>query len=155
MSCPASPAPITSTVFSARSPGPSRASSTAIDETDTGRRPIVVRSRTFRPTRIAVWNSRDSAGLCVSACVAAVKAPRTCPRISVSPTTIESMPAATRNRCRAASSPLTAVNGTPSIGISPLSSLSSATIGRGSSTARASVTYTSVRLHVESTAAPA
>ena len=77
VSCPASPAPITSTVFSARSPGPSRASSTAIDETDTGRRPIVVCSRTLRPTRIAVWNSRESAGVCVSACVAAVNAPRT------------------------------------------------------------------------------
>ena len=155
VSLPASPAPTTRTVRPERSPSVLRASATAVELTETACRPISVCVRALRPTRIAVWNRREIAGVCVPAAVAAVNAPRTCPRISDSPTTIDSTPAATRNRCRAASRPVSAKNGAPSMATSPLSSLSSATMGRASPTPRALAMYTSVRLHVEMTAAPA
>ncbi len=70
---------------------------------ETAYRPMCVSLRALRPTRTAVWKSRERTGLCVPAVVAAVKALRTCPRISDSPSTIDSMLEATRKRWRAAS----------------------------------------------------
>ena len=67
--------------------------------------PISVSLRARRPTRMALWNRRASTGLPLPAAVAAENASRTWPRISDSPTTSDSMPAATRNRCRTASVP--------------------------------------------------
>jgi hypothetical protein len=52
-----------------------------------------------RPTLIALANRAESTGPTVRSSLAAWKASRTWPRIWASPTTIESTPAATANRC--------------------------------------------------------
>ena len=69
------------------------------------RRPSRGRFRCARACRRAndEWNRRLSTGPTVCASLAAVCASFTWPRICGSPTTSESRPAATRNRCRAAS----------------------------------------------------
>ena len=54
-----------------------RASETAVELTDIVPRPMLVCERALRPTRMAVWKRRESAGVCVPAAVAAVNAPRT------------------------------------------------------------------------------
>ena len=72
-----------------------RACCAAIEEMESAPCPIAVSLRARRPTRIAVWKSRESSAVSAPAVTVAENAPRTCPRISDSPTTIESMPAAT------------------------------------------------------------
>jgi hypothetical protein len=64
--------------------------------------PVSLRARL--PTLIARVNRADSTGPTVRSACAAWKASRTWPRIWASPTTIESMPEATVNRCRTARS---------------------------------------------------
>ena len=72
-----------------------RACCAPIEEIESAWRPIAVSLRARRPTRIAVWNSRESSALSPPAATVAEKTPRTCPRISDSPITMESIPAAT------------------------------------------------------------
>ena len=95
-----SPAPTSSTRQPVRSPNTCWASAAAADETDAGLSLIAVSVRTFLPTRSASRNNRSSTGPCAPASYAS----RTWPRISPSPGTSESRPAATRNRCSAAAS---------------------------------------------------
>ena len=76
----------------------------AIELAVPGFTPMAVSERVRRPAAIAVLKSRARTGPVV-AC-ASSNASRTCPRISASPSTSESSPAATRQRCRAVSSPV-------------------------------------------------
>jgi hypothetical protein len=71
---------------------------------EAGPAPMPVSLRARRPTLIARANSVDSTGPTVRSACAAWKASRTWPRIWASPTTIESIPDATANRCRTAPS---------------------------------------------------
>ena len=94
------PAPSTSTRRPARSSKTCCASAAAADGTDAGLSPIAVSSRTRRPA-CSAWRkswSRNGPGEPAS------NAARTWPRISPSPGTSESSPAATRKRCSAAAS---------------------------------------------------
>ena len=86
---------MTSTAAFAGSATSSRACCAAIEEIESAPCPIAVSLRARRPTRIAVWKRRESSAVSAPAATVAANAPRTCPRISDSPTTIESMPAAT------------------------------------------------------------
>ena len=88
------PAPSSSTRRPVRSSKTRCASAAAADGTEAGFWPIVVSTRTRRPARSASRNSRSRIGPAVPASCAA----RSWPRISPSPGTLESSPAATRNR---------------------------------------------------------
>ncbi len=79
-----------------------RASDTAACATDTAPSPTAVSVRTRLPTANDVWNRRVSSGPTDWRSAATWNASFTCPRICGSPTTSESRPAATRNRCSAA-----------------------------------------------------
>ena len=98
----ARPAPTSSARRSRRSPIATRARSTATDDTDTAPAATSVCARTRRPARRAWAKVRSSSGPRVPAARASSRAARTWPCTSLSPRTIESRPAATRNRCRAA-----------------------------------------------------
>ena len=95
---------------------------------DAGLSPIAVSTRAFRPACSAPRNSRSSTGPQAPASYAA----RTCPRISPSPGTIESSPAATRKRCSAAASSVRRYRYGPS---GPPARRSSSTITPASSSA--------------------
>ena len=99
MSVLISPAPTTSTRRPVSRPKILRASETAAKLTDTAPSPSAVSVRTRLPTPNAQWNVLLSSGPCTCRSVAAWKASFTWPRICGSPTTSESSPAATRNRC--------------------------------------------------------
>ena len=104
MAAPTSPAPITSTRRPSRPPRRSPATVTAADGTDTAWRPMAVSVRARLPTSTAWRKTRDTSGPIMDSCSATRHASRTCPRISPSPTIIESTPAATPNRCATAAS---------------------------------------------------
>ena len=98
MPSPMSPAPTTSTRLPASEPSRSVAISTAAWLTEAVPRPMAVSVRTRLPTSIAVRNSRLSDALAPPSWRASSHALRTWPRISLSPSTAESSPAATSNR---------------------------------------------------------
>ncbi len=95
---------MTSTLAPSRSPRYSDATATAADGIDTGWREIPVSVRTRLPDSTACLNIRDNSCGAVSSRTAACHASRTWPRISLSPTIIESRPAATEKRCATAAS---------------------------------------------------
>ena len=94
------PAPSSSTRRPSSSPNTCCASAAAADGTDAGLSPIAVSTRTRRPVCSACRKRRSSSGPGAPAS----NALRTWPRISPSPGTSESSPAATRKRCSAAAS---------------------------------------------------
>ena len=94
------PAPIRSAWHPSSCPKTCCASAAAAEDTDAGLSAIAVSARTFFPACSAWRNTRSSTGPVVPAS----NAVRTWPRISPSPGTIESSPAATRKRCNAAAS---------------------------------------------------
>ena len=94
------PAPISSTRRPSSSPNTCCASAAAADGTDAGLSPIAVSTRTRRPAWSACRKTWSSSGPGAPAS----NALRTWPRISPSPGTSESSPAATRKRCSAAAS---------------------------------------------------
>ena len=69
-------------------------------------RPMSVSVRTRLAVAKARLHRRDMYGPAASAALARPYASFTCPRICCSPTTMESRLAATRNRCRIASTPI-------------------------------------------------
>jgi hypothetical protein len=100
-----SPAPITSTRRPSSRSKIFLAMATASKLTDTAPSPMAVSVRTRLPTPNDEVNTRSSSGPTHRRPDAAWKASLTCPRICGSPTTAESNPAATRNRCATASRP--------------------------------------------------
>ena len=92
------PAPIRSTERPSSSPKTCCASAAAAAGTEAGLSPIAVSTRARRPACSAWRKRRSSSGPVAPPSNAA----RTWPRISPSPGTSESSPAATRNRCNAA-----------------------------------------------------
>ena len=98
-----SPAPISSTWRSVRSPSASCAASTATDATLARPDEIAVSVRTRLPVASAARNSLLVIGPVVRAVSAASYARLTWPCTSASPTIIDSSPLETRYRCRAAS----------------------------------------------------
>ena len=81
------------------------ASSKPIDGIESGWRAISVSVRTRLPAARALSNMRWSTERVAPASRARRSAVRTWPSTSLSPSAIESRPAATWNRCRAASAP--------------------------------------------------
>src|SRR3989304_3966172 len=114
---------------------------------------VVFWLRARLPTRRAQWNRRERTPFSVPACVAADMASRTCPRIWDSPRTIESMPAATRNSCRTASSWARKYVRRSSSRVD-LQAASASTNRSISATSPRVVVYSSVRLQVGRTPAP-
>ena len=105
MSSAFSPAPITSTRRSVRSPRKSAASFTATDDTDTLERDTSVSVRTRLPVASASRNSRFVTGP-VTPSTSAISYERfTWPWTSASPTIIESSPLVTEKRCSTAALP--------------------------------------------------
>ena len=103
------------------------------------------------PTRSAVWAASCSTLPTVAAWMPVPYAPRSCPRICDSPTTIESSPAATRSRCSAAASSKCTYRWSPrkfrSIPEVRASTLEMCTTAGWK---RATSAYTSTRLQVDS-----
>ena len=93
---PIRPAPTTSTCLSRRSPSALSASASAIELAVAGFAPIAVSERARRPAEIAVRNRSFIPGPTVPAASPSSYASPTWPRISASPRTRESSPAATR-----------------------------------------------------------
>jgi len=98
------PAPTSRTRRPARSPSCPAATRSPTETVERWPAPMPVWLRARRPTLIALVNKADSTGPTVRSAWAAANASRTWPRIWASPTTIESTPAATPNRCRTARS---------------------------------------------------
>ena len=98
VSSPILPAPITSTVLSAKESKTSLARSTATLATDSLPWSMPVRSRTSLPTRSADWNTVWKIGPTVLRATAALYASRTWPSICPSPRIKLSRLAATRNK---------------------------------------------------------
>ena len=94
--------PTTRMCFSRRSPSAPSASASAIELAVAGFAPIAVSRERGGRTRSPYGRGAPARRILRAA---DSKASRTCPRISVSPRTSESRPAATRHRCRATSSP--------------------------------------------------
>ena len=99
-----SPAPISSTRLPLKSSKISRASATPTRATETDAAPSPVSVRTRLAARNACWNSRPSTGPTLRAADrGAVARPSPGRGSAASPSTIESSPPATRNRCRTTS----------------------------------------------------
>ena len=103
-SAPIDPAPITSACLPGSGPSNRSASDSPTETTEAPARSIPVSECTRLPTRRACWHSSCSSRLTASSSAAAAYAVRSWPRICDSPTTIESSPAATENRCSTAAS---------------------------------------------------
>jgi hypothetical protein len=147
------PAPSTSARRPGRPPSARPASATQTDAVDVAPRPIPVSRRTHRPAASAWRNTAPSSSPRSSWAAASAAARRTWCWISGSPTTAESRPAATRNRCAMASSPRWAYPAAARpAGLWPLRPASAP---RSASTAvgAAVSAYSSVRLHVDRTTA--
>jgi hypothetical protein len=127
-----------------------RASSTAVDETETARRPISVSVRT-RLATLKTWLMRAlSTGPTVRQAWASAKASFTCPRIWLSPTTSESRLAATRNAWRMASSSMAATRcGSMAVSAMPRCAPSARKAAARASPGTSATPYTSTRLQVE------
>jgi hypothetical protein len=147
------PAPSTSARRPGRPPSARPASATQTDAVDVAPRPMPVSRRTRRPQASAWRNTAPSSSPRSSWAAASAAARRTWCWISGSPTTAESRPAATRNRCAMASSPRWAypAAATPA-GLTPLRPASAPRSASTAAGAFASA-YSSVRLHVDRTAA--
>ena len=104
MVSPISPAPSTRVVFPDSDPSSATASATAACESDVVPRAMAVSDRTRLPTSRAWRNNVDSTGPAADSTRAVCQASPTWPRISLSPSTAESNPAATLNRWAAAAS---------------------------------------------------
>ncbi len=98
------PAPTTTTRLPCTWPDGSPGSASAASTRDGGARSMSVSARARLPTRSACWNSEFSAGPTVPSSCPIRSAARVWPRIWPSPTTIESSPEATWNRCATAPS---------------------------------------------------
>ena len=105
MPSPMSPAPMTRIERPSSEPRRSAAMATAAVDTEATWRPMPVSVRARLPTSRAWRNSRFSCDPAACSVWARSHATRTWPRISASPITAESRPAATENRCDAASAP--------------------------------------------------
>jgi len=104
MASPISPAPSTRVVFPANDPSSAPATATATCDSEVVPRAMAVSERTRLPTSSAWRNRVASTGPIMPSTRAASQASPTWPRISPSPSTAESSPAATLNRWAAAAS---------------------------------------------------
>ncbi len=117
----------------------SRASSTATEATDARWREMPVSVRTRLPARRAAWNTRLRISPLMPSDRASSYERLTCPWISTSPRIIESSPAATRKRWRAAAAPrrVRSARASSSRGIAPARASSDVAIRSAPSTSRA------------------
>ncbi len=145
-----SPAPMITTLRPERSPSSRSATVAASEEIDIAPWPIVVSERTRPPVDSASRKRRSRVGPLVPAALASSCARRTWPRISASPTTIESRPEATRKRWRGTSSSLSVkrTSSRSSVETPPRWASTSTSPARAARASSAS-TVISVRLQVE------